>query len=51
LIQVTVSSVDEGPRMFSEKREEGTALVVVVEPMATCCYPKLDIPSGVITLG
>ena len=51
LIQVTVATVNEGPRIFSDKMNEGTPLVVVVEPMTTCCYPKLDIPSGVITLG
>ena len=51
LIQITTGSVDEAPRIFSEARKEGTPIVVVVDPPVCCCVPKLDIPSGVITLG
>ena len=53
LVQVSTSSIYDAPQILTEEssNSQETVLVVVVEPPMTCCYPKLDVPSGVTTLG
>lgn len=49
LIQLVTSRPEEGPRLVSAKHDVGVPIVVLVD-QPCCCYCKLDVPSGIVSL-
>ena len=49
LIQLYTHDPDEGPRLISDKNEKGVPIMVIVDP-PSCCYYKLNVPHGIITI-
>ena len=49
LIQLYTSDPDEGPRLISDKHHGGVPIMVIVDP-PSCCYYKLNVPHGIVTL-
>lgn len=49
LIQLVTSTPSEGPRLISAKHEVGVPIVILVDSPC-CCYCKLDVPDGIVTL-
>ncbi|CDW91625.1 UNKNOWN [Stylonychia lemnae] len=49
LIQLYTTDPDEGPRLISDFHPQGIPIVVVVDP-PSCCYYKLNIPHGIVSL-
>ena len=49
LIQLYTNDPDEGPRLISDKNDKGVPIMVIVDP-PSCCYYKLNVPHGIITL-
>ncbi len=52
LVQITTKDVEHSTQIFQKRYGNNSVpLVVVVTPPKCCCYCKLNIPSGVVTLG
>jgi hypothetical protein len=49
LIQVYTSNPDEGPRLISDYNPHGVPIMIVIKP-PSCCYYKLNIPHGIVSL-
>ena len=49
MIQVYTKDPDEGPRLISEYHPQGIPIVVIVDAPC-CCYFKLNVPHGIVTL-
>lgn len=49
LIQLYTTDPDEGPRLISDKNDNGVPIMVIVDP-PSCCYFKLNVPHGIITI-
>jgi hypothetical protein len=49
LIQLVTSNPEEGPRLISARHNVGVPIVVLVDKPC-CCYVKLDVPDGIVTL-
>lgn len=49
MIQLYTTDPDEGPRLISDKNDNGVPIMVIVDP-PSCCYLKLNVPHGIITV-
>jgi hypothetical protein len=49
LIQLYTTDPSEGPRLISDDNSKGVPIMVLVDG-PSCCYCKLNVPSGIVTL-
>jgi len=49
LIQLLTDDPSEGPRLISTTHPMGVPIYVLVDN-PSCCYCRLDVPSGIVTL-